>query len=84
MAKNVETLPSLPPLERGLRGPLPKKMNFYIAAREILRITDNINLSLIHWFHRQTFLKLPSPHLLLKRGARGFSPEKFEFLHCST
>jgi len=74
--------PSLP--LSGGSGVLPQKMNFYIAAREILRITDDINLSLIHWFHRQKFLKLASPHLLLKRGARGSSPEKFEFLHCCT
>ena len=53
--------PSPLPLSGG-SGVLPEKMNFYIAAREILRITDDINLSLIHWFHRQKMLKL-SPHL---------------------
>ena len=45
--KMLKLSPPLPPLERG-SGVLPrKKMNFYIAAREILRISDDINFTLI-------------------------------------
>ena len=67
--------PPLPLLERG-SGVLPrKKMNFYIAAREILRISDDINLSLIHLFRRQKILKR-SPLLLPEAGNPGFDPRK--------
>ena len=73
--------PPLLPLERG-SGVLPlKKMNFYIAAREILRISDDINFTLIHWFRRQKILKR-SPLLPLEAGGPWFDPrKKIEFLH---
>ena len=69
--------PPLPPLERG-SGVLPrKKMNFYIAAREILRISDDINFTLIHWYRnrRQKILKR-SPLPPLEAGCPGFDPGK--------
>ena len=74
--------PPLPPLERG-SGVLPgKKMNFYIAAREILRISDDINFTLIHWnrTRRQKILKR-SPLPPLEAGGPVFDPGKNEFLY---
>ena len=54
--------PPLPPPRERDSGVLPEKMNLYIAAREILCISDDINMMLIHWFRRQKMLK-PSPPL---------------------
>jgi len=72
----LKVSPPVPPLEWGT-GVLPRKiMNFYIDAREILRISSDINLTLIHWFRRQKMLK-PSPPLPpLDAGDPGSSPEK--------
>jgi hypothetical protein len=69
--------PSLPPVEAG-SGVLPRKKVFYITAREILRISDNLNLSLIYWFRGQKMLKLSPPSLPFSGGS-WVHPRKFVF-----
>ena len=50
-------------------------MNFYIVASGILRISDDINFTLIRWFRRQKILKR-SPLPPLEAGGPGFDPGK--------
>ena len=68
--------PHLSPLKLWVWGPPRKDFNFYIAVREILRISDDINLSLIYWFRGQKVVKLSHPLPPLERGIRGPPPKK--------
>ena len=58
-------------------------MNFYIAVREILRISDEINLSLIYCFLGQKIVKVSPPFPPLEAGVPVvFSLKEKQFLFC--